>query len=227
VSSTTTGDVYTIPEVPEEEEDYSPLGADGVSRRRIAGDIRDEYMFNDVHPDAHRDRQQHFNSSSVLSPPGLHPHASSAKPNNAFFNVSPSNSPTHDEIRQSHNDSYLNRKQMLSPKSSQISYHPSKHNGSSHSESRHNEMSIRQKRAELEGSYQRSKFTTTTGKSVELRKPEHKNSGSHHTTQRGKSSASDRHEQILTPILDMSPTKERIIDQRKLRKAKSQKYRQQ
>ena len=40
VSSTTTGDVYTIPEVPEEEEDYSPLGADGVSRRRIAGKLQ-------------------------------------------------------------------------------------------------------------------------------------------------------------------------------------------
>ena len=37
ISSSTTGDVYTIPEVPEEEEDSSPLGADGVSRRRIAG----------------------------------------------------------------------------------------------------------------------------------------------------------------------------------------------
>ena len=37
VSATTTGDVYTIPEVPEEEELSSPLGADGVSRRKKAG----------------------------------------------------------------------------------------------------------------------------------------------------------------------------------------------
>ena len=37
VSSSTTGDVYTIPELPEEEEDYSPLGADGVSKMRKTG----------------------------------------------------------------------------------------------------------------------------------------------------------------------------------------------
>ena len=90
------------------------------------GPSRDEYaMYNDVHPDGHRDRQPYH------SPPGPHSHTSSAKPNNAFFNISPSNSPLHDEMRQGHNESYLNRKQMLSPKSSQKSYHPSKHNSSS------------------------------------------------------------------------------------------------
>ena len=88
-------------------------------------------MLND-HPDSHRQhhqRQQHYHS-----PPGPHPHhTSSAKPNNAFFNTSPSNmSPIHDDMR--HNDPYLSRKQMLSPKSSQKPYHPSKHNGSSHSD---------------------------------------------------------------------------------------------
>ena len=93
------------------------------------GPSRDEYaMYNDVHPDGHRDRQQ----QPYHSPPGPpHSHTSSAKPNNAFFNISPSNSPIHDEMRQGHNESYLNRKQMLSPKSSQKSYHPSKHNSSS------------------------------------------------------------------------------------------------
>ena len=93
--------------------------------------MRDDYMLND-HPDSHRQhhqRQQHYHS-----PPGPHPHhTSSAKPNNAFFNTSPSNmSPIHDDLR--HNDPYLSRKQMLSPKSSQKPYHPSKHNGSSHSD---------------------------------------------------------------------------------------------
>ena len=108
------------------------------------------------------------------------------------------------------------------------------------------------RRHELESSHHRSKFTTTTGKSVELRKPEvqklfvfhillkssfllfwkysyilfiiplqHKNSASH-SSHRGKSSGSQGYEQILTPIMDMSPSKERNIDQRKLRKAKSQ-----
>ena len=86
-------------------------------------------MFNDVEEDIHFDRQQR----SVHSPPGRQKHASSAKPNNAFFNTSPSNmSPIHDDMR--HNDPYLSRKQMLSPKSSQKPYHPSKHNGSSHSD---------------------------------------------------------------------------------------------
>ena len=118
--------------------------------------------------------------------------------------------------------------------------------------------SIASRRHALEGSYQKSKFTTTTGKSVELRRPEvcnnlfkyqstctkissiytyqhlfiflikflmfhvqHKNNGPH-ISHRNKGSTSDRHEQILTPILDMSPTTDRIVDQRKLRKAKSQ-----
>ena len=50
---------------------------------------------------------------------------------------------------------------------------------------------------------------------------QHKNNGPH-ISHRNKGSTSDRHEQILTPILDMSPTTDRIVDQRKLRKAKSQ-----
>ena len=51
---------------------------------------------------------------------------------------------------------------------------------------------------------------------------QHKNSASH-SSHRGKSSARmNEYEQILTPILDMSPSKERNVDQRKLRKAKSQ-----
>ena len=37
ISSSATGDVYTIPELPEEEDASSPLGADGVSKRRMAG----------------------------------------------------------------------------------------------------------------------------------------------------------------------------------------------
>ena len=37
ISSSATGVVYTIPEVTEEEEASSPLGADGVSKRRMAG----------------------------------------------------------------------------------------------------------------------------------------------------------------------------------------------
>ena len=37
ISSSATGDVYTIPEVPEEDETSSPLGVDGVSKRRMAG----------------------------------------------------------------------------------------------------------------------------------------------------------------------------------------------
>ena len=94
----------------------------------ILGSMRDDYVFSDVHPDAHhRHRQQHYHS-----PTGSHPHTSSAKPNHAFFNTSPSNSPVHDDMRQGHNDSYLSRKQTLSPKATQKQYHPSKHNGSAH-----------------------------------------------------------------------------------------------
>ena len=37
ISSSATGDVYTIPEVPEEEDASSPFQADGVSKRRMAG----------------------------------------------------------------------------------------------------------------------------------------------------------------------------------------------
>ena len=43
-----------------------------------------------------------------------------------------------------------------------------------------------------------------------------------HRSHRGKGSANDRYEQMLTPILDVSPTKERRIEQRQIRKAKSQ-----
>ena len=95
---------------------------------QFSGSMRDDYVFSDVHPDAHhRNRGQHYHS-----PTGSHPHTSSAKPNHAFFNTSPSNSPIHDDMRQGHNDSYHRRKQTLSPKSSHKPYHPSKHNGSTH-----------------------------------------------------------------------------------------------
>ena len=109
---------------------------------------RDDYsMFN--HEDAQRDRQHpsshqshdpHHRDQPYHSPQHTnHQHdASSAKPNNAFFNLSPSNlSPVqHDERRQqmSHNDAYQNRKQRspTTKASQQKPYHPSKHNGSSH-----------------------------------------------------------------------------------------------
>ena len=89
-------------------------------------------MFNDVEDDIHYDRQQR----SVHSPPGRQKHASSAKPNNAFYNVSPSRSPLQEEMRHGYNDPYIKKKQMLlSPKSSQQQqrahhHHPSKQNGS-------------------------------------------------------------------------------------------------
>ena len=37
ISSSATGDVYTIPELPEEEDASSPFAADGVAKRRMAG----------------------------------------------------------------------------------------------------------------------------------------------------------------------------------------------
>ena len=85
-------------------------------------------MFNDVEEDIHYDRQQR----SVHSPPGRQKHASSAKPNNAFYNVSPSRSPVQEEIRHGYNDPYIKKKQMASQKSSQQqrAHHPSKQNGS-------------------------------------------------------------------------------------------------
>ena len=95
--------------------------------------MRDEYMLND-HPDSHRQHHQQRQHQYHSPPGGPHPHTSSAKPSNAFFNTSPSNSPIHEDMRHGHNDPYLSRKQMLSPKSSQKPYHPSKHNGSSHSD---------------------------------------------------------------------------------------------